>query len=83
LPNYLVLAFAATAVRFSNEPCFAGRETEAMDCYAKIAWSEIIDQSFSDGYELEIYTVQAASLLGILDYIGMLVAFDVYPVRTR
>jgi hypothetical protein len=82
LPNYLVLAVAATAVRFSNETCFSGRETEAMDCYAKTAWSEIIEQSFSDGHELEIYTVQAASLLGILDYVGMLATFDAYFVGT-
>jgi hypothetical protein len=75
LPNYLLLAFAATAVRFSSEPCFVGRETEAMDCYAKTAWTEIIEQSFSDGYDLEIHTVQAASMLGILDYIGISVFF--------
>ena len=75
MPNYLVLAFAATAVRFSSEPCFIGRETEARDCYAKTAWTEIIEQSFSDGYDLEIHTAQAASMLGILDYIGTIPPF--------
>jgi hypothetical protein len=58
-------------VRFSSEVCFAGRETEAMDHYAKMAWAEIIEQSFSDAHTLEIQTVQAASMLGILDFIGM------------
>ncbi len=70
LPSYLVFAFAATAVRYSNEPCFVGRRTEAMDCYSRLAWTEIMEQSFSDDHDPSISTVQAANMLGVVDYVG-------------
>ena len=72
LPHYLLLAFAATAVRFSSDPCFTGRHEEVMDWYSRMAWSEIIKQSFSDTQSLDIRTVQAANMLGVVDYVGML-----------
>ncbi|KAI8943402.1 hypothetical protein NX059_001414 [Plenodomus lindquistii] len=70
LPNYLIYALAATAVRFSNDPSFVGRQSEAMNCYSRMAWSEIMDQSFSDNHNLSISTVQAANMLGIVDYVA-------------
>ncbi|OAL44863.1 hypothetical protein IQ07DRAFT_521321 [Pyrenochaeta sp. DS3sAY3a] len=70
LPSYLLLAFAATAVRFSPDAYFAGRQHLAMDHYAKEAWAKLVDQSLSDDNPLNIYTVQAASMLGVVDYIA-------------
>lgn len=69
LPSYLLLAFVATAVRFSQDLRFAGRQAEATDWYAKLAWSEVVVEAFSDTHNLNIHTVQAASMLGIIDYI--------------
>ncbi|CBX93629.1 hypothetical protein IAQ61_008295 [Plenodomus lingam] len=68
-PSYLIYAFAATAVRFSKDPRFVGRQAEAMNCYSRMAWSDIMEQSFSDNHSLSISTVQAASMLGIIDYV--------------
>jgi hypothetical protein len=72
LPYYLLLAFAATTVRFSNDSCFTGRQAEVMDWYSRMAWSEIVKQSFSDTHSLDIRTVQTANMLGVVDYVGML-----------
>lgn len=72
LPYYLLLAFAATAVRFSSDSCFTGRQAEVMDWYSRMAWSEIVKQSSSDTQSLDIRTVQAANMLGVVDYVGML-----------
>ncbi|KAH8621951.1 hypothetical protein IG631_23346 [Alternaria alternata] len=70
LPSYLTLAIAAIAVSYSNELCFVGRQAEAMNCYSRLAWSQIMEQSFSDDHGPSVHTVQAANMLGIVDYIG-------------
>lgn len=70
LPSYLLLSFVATAVRFSQEPCFAGRQAECRDAYAKLAWAELMQEAFSDSHSMDVRTVQAAAMLGIIDYIG-------------
>ncbi|KAH9882750.1 hypothetical protein J1614_000116 [Plenodomus biglobosus] len=70
LPTYLTYAFAATAVRFSSDPNVVGRQVEATNCYSRMAWSEIMEQSFSDNHNLSISTVQAANMLGIVDYVA-------------
>jgi hypothetical protein len=70
LPAYLLLTFVATAVRFSEEPCFAGRQIECRDTYAKLAWSELMEDAFSDARNMDVRMVQAASMLGIIDYTG-------------
>jgi hypothetical protein len=72
LPYYLLLAFAATTVRFSNDSCFTDRQAEVMDWYSRMAWSEIVKQSFSDTHSLDIRTVQAVNMLGVVDYVGMI-----------
>ncbi|KAH7064098.1 fungal-specific transcription factor domain-containing protein [Paraphoma chrysanthemicola] len=70
VPSYLLLAFVATAVRFSKDPCFEGRQTECTDYYAKLAWSEIVQEAFSDSHSMNIGIVQASSMLGVIDYIA-------------
>ena len=46
-----------------------------MDWYSRMAWSEIVKQSFSDTHSLDIRTVQAANMLGVVDYVGMIGSF--------
>jgi|SRR5690242_7176546 len=70
LPSYLMLAVAALAVSYSDELCFAGHQTEAMNSYSRLAWSQIMEQSFADNHGPSIHTVQAANMLGIVDYLG-------------
>ncbi|KAJ4983153.1 hypothetical protein SVAN01_11337 [Stagonosporopsis vannaccii] len=70
LPSYLTFAIAAIAVSYSNEPCFVGCQNEAMNSYSRLAWSQIMEQSFSDEHGPSIHTVQAANMLGIVDYVA-------------
>ncbi|KAH7399068.1 fungal-specific transcription factor domain-containing protein [Phaeosphaeria sp. MPI-PUGE-AT-0046c] len=70
LPSYILLTFAATAVRFSKEPCFAGRQAECRDTYAKLAWDDLMQYAFSESYNMDVSMVQAAALLGIIDFIS-------------
>lgn len=71
LPSYLLFTFVATAVRFSDEPCFASRQAEFTDAYARLAWSELMKEAFSEMHSMNLQMVQAASMLGIIDYISM------------
>jgi hypothetical protein len=71
LPPYLLLTFAATAVRFSREPCFDGRQAECRDVYAKLAWDDLMQHAFSDSHHMHVPMVQAAAMLGIIDYISV------------
>jgi hypothetical protein len=68
LPAYLLLAFVATAVRFSVGPCFAGCQTECRDTYAMFAWSGLRENALSKARNMDVKMVQAASMLGIVDY---------------
>jgi hypothetical protein len=77
LPSYLLWALTATAVRFSDDPRFADCQAEAINCYSKMAWSSILDQSFSDTHDLNIRTVQAANMLGAVDFVGMVLELPV------
>lgn len=69
LPSYLILAFLATAARFSDDAFFDGRQAEAADRYSRAAWNEISEQLFSDDHSLNIHTVQTTSMLGVIDYV--------------
>lgn len=68
LPEYLLLAFAATACRFSNHDFFAERQLEAMTAYASSAWHRIYEDSFSYESQLEFSMVQATSMLAAIDF---------------
>lgn len=70
LPAYLLWALAATAVRFSDDPRFATCQAEAIDSYSRMAWNSILQQSFSEAHDLTIRTVQAANMLGTVDFVG-------------
>jgi len=72
IPSYLLLAIAATAVRFSHDALLQGHQREAMDSYARRAWEDIVNQSFLDDHNLTIHTVQAANMLGVIDFVGKL-----------
>jgi hypothetical protein len=76
LPSYLLLAVAATAVRFSRHALYQGRHQEATNSYSKQAWVEIVHQSCLDNSCLNIHMVQAANMLSIIDYVGRLPSFE-------
>jgi hypothetical protein len=75
LSPYLLLTFAATAVRFSKEPCFVGHQTGCRDAYAKLGWDDLMQHAFSDSHHMHLPMVQAAAMLGIVYLIGMFACF--------
>lgn len=72
LPNWLLLAFVATASRFSEDPFFQGRQEEAVEIYADTAWSEIHEKVFSQDDFINVHTVQAINMLAVTDFTGEL-----------
>lgn len=78
LPSYILLAFAATSVRFSKEPCFAGRQTDCRDTYAKLGWDDLMQYAFSDTSMMDVSMVQAAAMLGIIDFISTSIPVPLY-----
>ncbi|CAK4033725.1 Fungal specific transcription factor domain-containing [Lecanosticta acicola] len=68
LPEYLMLAFAATACRFSNHEFYEDRRVEAMTTYANSAWHRIYEDSFSYETQLEFSMVQATGMLAAIDF---------------
>lgn len=82
LPQYLLLAFAATAARFSDNPSCTDHQPGAMRRYAKTAWQQIITQSLDEDHSVNIHTVQAANMLGVLDYLCMSPAHPCLMITT-
>ena len=70
LPDYLLMAFAATAVRYSSDLYFNNRHTEAIETYSKTAWRVILQQVFSSEQSLNLHALQATNLLAVIDFTG-------------
>ncbi|UPK96105.1 hypothetical protein LCI18_007040 [Fusarium solani-melongenae] len=68
LPKWLILAFIATASRFSDDDFFQGQQEEAANSFADAAWSEIHENVFSEDSFLNHHVVQALSMLAVLDF---------------
>lgn len=70
LPEYLVLAVLAMALRFSQESFFVNDDLHTAKNYAYKAWKEVVRQSFESEEGLNHHLVQAATLLAIQDFTG-------------
>lgn len=70
LPEHVLLAFTASAVRYSNHEFFEGRKPEAIEAYARAAWNIVLRQVFSSEHGLNLYVVQSTNLLAIIDFTG-------------
>lgn len=71
LPQYLLLAFAATAARYSSHDYFRGIQLEAVEGLSRAAWAIILDQVFATEHSPEnVATAQATGLLAIIDFTG-------------
>ncbi|RVX67964.1 hypothetical protein B0A52_08374 [Exophiala mesophila] len=68
IPDYLLMAVIAVAARFSDDPFFEGRQLEIVEHYARAAWNEIFDKSFSEDYSLDVHAVQATNMLAVVDF---------------
>lgn len=71
LPHYLLLALAATAVRYSTNDYFKDRQLEAAEALSRAAWIIILDQVFATDHSPNVAAAQGTSLLAIIDFTGM------------
>jgi hypothetical protein len=71
LSQYLLLAFAATAARYSSHDYFRGTQLEAVEGLSRVAWVIILDQVFATEHNPDsVAAAQATSLLAIIDFTG-------------
>jgi hypothetical protein len=70
IPDHLLFAVLATAIRFSKHPFFEGRTHEAAVAYANRSWRSIVASCFIGGESADIRTVQTITLLSIFDFTG-------------
>ncbi len=77
LPQYLLLAFAATAARYSSHDYFRDKQLDAVEGFSRAAWIIILDQVFATEDNPDSVTAaQATSLLAIIDFTGELPKSD-------
>lgn len=70
LPQHLLLAVLASAVRFSAEPVFEGKTFEAAVAYANRSWKSVVSTCFAASRVTDLQTVQTITLLSIFDFTG-------------
>ena len=70
VPRYLVLAFAATATRYSMHPFFEDKQIFAVEAYAKASWAILLERVFAGDDCIDITVAQATVLLAIIEYTG-------------
>lgn len=70
LPDFLLLAFVATAARYSTHHFLEDRKDQAIETYARTAWNIILRRAFSSEEGLDLYVVQATNMLAIIDVTG-------------
>lgn len=79
LPQYLLLAFAATASRYSTHEYFGDRQLQAVEAFSRAAWVIIIDQVFATDRGVEVAAAQACGMLAVVDFTGMQI-YAVLPI---
>ncbi|KAJ3560206.1 hypothetical protein NPX13_g9383 [Xylaria arbuscula] len=68
IPNYLLFAVLATAVRFSSHPFFESQAHEAAITFANKSWKAIVSSCFARDEKATIMTIQTITLLAIFDF---------------
>ncbi|RKL09115.1 hypothetical protein BFJ70_g16731 [Fusarium oxysporum] len=67
LPDHLVLAVLASAVRFSSDPFFCDPHESAVQ-YANRSWKAIVVSCLAHNQAAQVQTVQTITLLAIFDF---------------
>lgn len=75
LPRCLILAVLASAVRFSNQPFYAGKIHEASEAYATESWLSVLTEHLTVEDNMNLAVVQTVNLLAVLDYTGMVLHY--------
>ncbi|KAL5317010.1 hypothetical protein ACEPPN_016063 [Leptodophora sp. 'Broadleaf-Isolate-01'] len=68
LPDFLLFAVLASAIRFSSHPYFGESKSEAVRSYASESWKLIVAVWFGPESDPNIYICQAVTMLSIIDF---------------
>lgn len=68
IPDHLLFAILASAVRFSSHAFFEGRKHEMAVTYANRSWRSIVSSCIAQNNVADITTVQTITLLAIFDF---------------
>ncbi len=71
IPQHLLYAIMASAVRFSNNPFFEDKG-EAAEVYATKSWDSLVPSSIAHNGVKDLQCVQTITLLAIFDLTGSL-----------
>jgi Fungal specific transcription factor domain len=71
IPDFLLFAVLASAMRFSSDPYYGDASTEAMKSYASESWKLIVSVWFGPESDPDIYICQAVTMLSIIDFTGI------------
>jgi len=71
LPEHLLLAVLASAVRFSRHAYFNGRWYEAAVGYANRSWKAVVSSCITVSRTADVSIVQTIALLALFDFTGM------------
>lgn len=71
LPEHLLLAVLASAVRFSRHAYFNGRWYEAAVGYANRSWKSVVSSCITVSRTADVSIVQTIALLALFDFTGM------------
>ena len=72
VPQHLLFAFLASAVRYSTDPYYEDK-VGAISTYAKLSWKALVLPWNGIESDAGISTVQTILLLAIIDYTGKLI----------
>lgn len=68
LPDFLIFAVLASALRFSSDPYYGESRSEAIKVYASESWKLIVSVWFGPESDPDIHICQAVTLLSIIDF---------------
>ncbi|KAH8803719.1 fungal-specific transcription factor domain-containing protein [Xylogone sp. PMI_703] len=68
IPDHLLFAVLATAIRFSSNSFFREQTREIAVTYANKSWKSIVSSCFTRNDAVDIMTVQTITLLAIFDF---------------
>lgn len=78
IPDHLLFAILANAVRFCADPYFQDQPNAHAEKFANRAWNAIVSQIFIGGVAPNLATVQSITLLSIFDYTGIITTVTQY-----
>ncbi|KAK4963680.1 hypothetical protein LTR10_001311 [Elasticomyces elasticus] len=68
VPQYLLLAIAATSVRYSMHDFFKQHQNAAAKAYARASWLILLERFFATDQSPDVTMAQATAILAVIDY---------------